>query len=527
MNGRSLPLLVVACCVGVACGPPGFGAAVPSVTPEPASATPLLRAARGLDAGCVPTGAGREFSVGPGQQYENVGDVPLESLSAGDAVRVFWREQPYREKMMISGRGTADSPIRVCGVPGPGGQLPVIDGRDATTRPRLDFPFDGHQVRGLVIIGHAHSQPWESTPSYVVFEGFEVRNAAPPYSFTDRSGKRAAYSAVAAGIFVERANHLIVRGCTVAANNNGIFVGTGGGATELTRDVLLEHNYVHDNGSLADYYEHNVYNEASDVVYQYNRFGPPRGGSRGVLGANIKERSAGVVIRYNWIEDGAHIIDIVEAQESRDVTRSMPGFHSTYVYGNVIIRGRSPSGSMIHYGGDSGVVGDYRKGTLFFYDNTVIVENDVYPAYARTAVFELSTNDEHLDSRNNIYFSNVVPDELHAIGMLGARDGVSSGVATFAGDWVKRGWTAHDLTLGAKVELRAQVGGLDGTTRGDVPGFRDDKDGDYALVTPRSLGTPVALRPAVPSELLPTAQYVKHQRGKPRPEPLTQGALDP
>ena len=60
----------------------------------------------------------------------------------------------------------------------------------------------------------------------------------------------------------------------------------------------------------------------------------------------------------------------------------MPTFHSTYVYGNVIIRGKTPTGTMIHYGGDSGVLDDYRKGTLFFYDNTVIVKNDGYPPTA-------------------------------------------------------------------------------------------------------------------------------------------------
>jgi hypothetical protein len=492
-------------------------------TPAPAGAAAVAPPPDPVDGTCAPTAGGRDFSVGPGQRYANLGDVPFESLVAGDTVRIFWREQPYREKLMISGQGTASRPIRVCGVPGPDGQLPVVDGQDATTRSQLDFPFDGHQVRGLVIIGHKHGDPWELTPSYIVLEGLEVRNAAPPYTFTDRSGKKAAYSNIAAGIFVERANHLTIRGCTVTANNNGIFAGTGGGPVGLTQNVLIERNYVHDNGSLADYYEHNVYNEASNVIYQYNRFGSPRGGKSGVLGANIKERSAGVVIRYNWIEDGAHILDIVDAQESKDVTRSMPSFHTTYVYGNVMIRGTTPSGSMIHYGGDSGVFDDYRKGTLYFYNNTVVVKNQGYPPYTRTPVFELSTNDERLDSRNNVYFSTIAPDDLHAIGMLGARDQVSSGIATFAGDWVKNGWTAHDLTRGAKVDLKAQVRDLEKMKRGDLPGFRDLAAEVYSL--PASAGAPVALRPDVPVELLPTSQYVRHQQGRSRAEPLTLGAL--
>ena len=519
--------------VGVHVGPVFVDAAAPRGRLLPASwavhapdgAAATTPSPYPVDGTCAPTAGGREFSVGPARRYANLGDVPFESLVAGDTVRIFWRAQPYREKLMISGQGTASSPVRVCGVPGPNGQLPIIDGQDATTRSALDFPFEGHQVRGLVIIGHRRGDPWEITPSYIVLEGLEVRNAAPPYTFTDRSGKKARYSGIAAGIFVERANHLTIRGCTITANNNGLFAGTGGGVVALTQNVLIERNYIHDNGSLADYFEHNVYNEASNVVYQYNRFGAPRGGERGVLGANIKERSAGVVIRYNWIEDGAHVLDIVDAQESQDVTRSMASFHATYVYGNVIIRGAMPSGTMIHYGGDSGVFENYRKGTLFFYNNTVVVKNDGYPPYARTAVFELSTNEERLDSRNNVYFSTVVPDDLHAIGMLGGRDQVISGTATFAGDWVKNGWTAHDLTRGANVAIKAQVRDLDKMKRGDLAGFRDFAAEDYSLAAGASVGVPVTLRPDVPIELLPISQYVKHQRDRSRAEPLTPGAL--
>ena len=63
-------------------------------------------------------------------------------------------------------------------------------------------------------------------------------------------------------------------------------------------------------------------------------------------------------------------------------------------------------------------------------------------------------------------------------------------------------------------------------TRGDLPGFRDARGEDYALVAPGSVGTPVALQPAIPLELLPSAQYVRHQQGRPRPEPRGPGALD-
>ncbi len=473
--------------------------------------------------GCAAAVNGRSFAVGPGKRYAGLGDVPFESLAAGDTVQVFWRPEPYREKLMVAGQGTAAQPIRICGVPGPGGQLPVIDGKDATTRKQLDFPYDGHQARGVVIIGHPHERPWAETPSHILFEGFEVRNGSPPHSFTDRAGKRLPYSKIAAGIFVERADHVTIRGCTITENNNGLFTASGDDAVTLTRDVLVEANHIFANGSPDEYYEHNVYNEASGVIYQFNRFGSPRAGKEGVLGANIKDRSAGVVIRYNWIEDGSHVLDLVDAQEASPLTRTMPSFHVTYVYGNVIIRARkSGGGSIVHYGGDSDVFKNYRKGTLFFYNNTVIVKNDEHPDWERTAIFELSTNDETLDSRNNVYFSTIAPSRRRPVGMLGERDDVTSGVARFAGDWVRDGWGPTDLVSGARTQVRARVTGLEGATRGEDPEFRAGPD-DYRLPP---AGKPVALRPDIPEAMLPVAQYVPHQQGRARAAAPSRGALD-
>ena len=113
---------------------------------------------------CSHVGNGKDYQVGPGKAFEAIGDVPLETLVAGDTVRIFWRAEGYHEKIHAGGQGTAEQPIRLCGVPGPNGELPVIDGEDATTRPELDFPFDGHQVRGLVTVGHKHDDPYGSSP---------------------------------------------------------------------------------------------------------------------------------------------------------------------------------------------------------------------------------------------------------------------------------------------------------------------------------------------------------------------------
>jgi len=117
-------------------------------------------------------------------------------------------------------------------------------------------------------------------PGYVLIQGLELRNAAPPHGFTDGAGKARKYMRNAAAIFVERGEHVVIRNCTVHSSGNGIFVASGRDAPSLSRDITIEGSYIHGNGNVGSDRQHNAYTEAAGMVFQYNRFGPPRAGSR-------------------------------------------------------------------------------------------------------------------------------------------------------------------------------------------------------------------------------------------------------
>jgi hypothetical protein len=460
---------------------------------------------------CKHEGKGTDYAVGPGQKYEAIGDVPWERLGPGDTVRIHYRPEPYREKFMLSGVGREDAPIRVCGVAGKSGELPIIDGENATTRATLDFPYDGHQPRGLIIVGKQHGAPWLQQPEHFVIEGLEIRNADAGKAFVDKKGQKTPWAENAAGIFVQRASHVTIRGCIIHHNANGLFVG-GGGSVELTKDVTIDGNYIHANASTENWYQHNVYNEASGVTYQFNRFGPPRSGAKGTLGGNIKERSAGVVIRYNWIEDGAHLIDLVDSQEARDPNVKDPTFHESWVYGNVLIRGPVASGSMVHYGGDSGILETYRKGKLHFFNNTVVILNASHVAYAGTAIFEVSTNEEQLLAANNVFFTEAKGVMKREVTLLGARDGVVQGVAELTQNWLSDGITPQQSL---KAEQRADVRGFDKSIIGSDPGFSDIAKLDLSP-KPSSPLKGVGTAPDEAHKI--DKQYLLHGRGEARGE---------
>src|SRR4051812_24767541 len=74
-----------------------------------------------------------DYHVGPGQAYTQLGQIAWYGLQAGDTVYIHYQSTPYREKILISGQGTPTNWIRVLGVPGPNGELPIISGNGATT----------------------------------------------------------------------------------------------------------------------------------------------------------------------------------------------------------------------------------------------------------------------------------------------------------------------------------------------------------------------------------------------------------
>ena len=389
-----------------------------------------------------------DYEVGPNRRYANVDQVPWEVLVPGDRVLIHWRPAPFKGKWVVCRRGTADRPITIVGVPGPNGELPVVDGQTAVTSPTLNF---WNEARGVVKIGGANV-PEDTMPAHIVIENLEIRGGRPPYRFIGRSGVTA-YAKNAAAIYVEKAEHLVIRNCVLRDSGNGLFIG------EETSDVLVERCRIEGNGIEGSMYEHNVYTSARGITFQFNSLGPLR---PGCAGSNLKDRSAGLVVRYNWIEGGNRQLDLVDAEDT-DRLRSAPEYRETFVYGNVLIeRDGDGNNQIVHYGGDSGSEAWYRKGTLYFYHNTVVSQRK-----GTTTLFRLSTNDERLDCRNNIFYT-VAPGRLLAL-----LD--DSGRPTLSHNWFKSGWVVtHEWSA-------PQVIGTDDCLTGETPGFADFDAKDLKL----------------------------------------------
>ena len=116
----------------------------------------------------------------------------------------------------------------------------------------------------MIKIGTSNVPP-NVLPAHIVIEDLDVRSAHASYSFTDDQGATRTYASNAAAIYVERAQHLVIRDCVLSDSGNGLFIGAFDGDTQ---DVLIEGNWIRGNGNVGSAFEHNTYTAAIGIVYQ-------------------------------------------------------------------------------------------------------------------------------------------------------------------------------------------------------------------------------------------------------------------
>jgi hypothetical protein len=348
--------------------------------------------------------------------------------------------------------GTPENPIIIQGVPNAQGALPEISGSNATTRTELDF---WNEVRAIIKIGGSSYPADNPRTTFLTIENMDIHSARPAYNFYDDTGTLQTYADNAAAIFIERGAEITLRNCAFHDCGNGLQTASAGGANS---NLLVEYCSFYNNGIYDSWYEHNNYTEFNGIIFQHNEFGPLRDGC---LGNNLKDRSAGLVVRWNRIIDGNRQLDLVDSS----TLYHLPAYSNTWVYGNILIEQTDAGNRQItHYGGDNGNTSIYRKGCLHFLYNTVISRRS-----DQTTLFRLSSNSERAECIGNIIFTALDGDTL---AMLDA-----SGELVLCDNWLKPGWRDCFGTMTGTI---TNIGGM---VYGSNPAFRNGPSNDFRLET--------------------------------------------
>jgi len=200
-------------------------------------------------------------------------------------------------------------------------------------------------------------------------------------------------------------------------------------------------------------------------------------------------------VRYNWIECGNRQLDLVESGSS--ALYNDPSYATTYIYGNILIEPDGAGNSQIlHYGGDSGSTSRYRKGDLYFYNNTVISTRN-----SNTTLARLSSQDETMHAFNNVIYNT---SSGSALAMSN-----DAGTMNLDHNWIKTNWVdSHNGSPSGTVnDLGTNLVGTD-------PLFTDFGNQDFSLQSTSAL---IDAGMALPAIHLPdhdlVSEYVKHTAG--------------
>jgi hypothetical protein len=488
---------------------------------------------------------GTEYHVGAGQPYTSIGAVPWYALEGGDTVYIHHRPPerggPYREKFLVSTRGTAAAWLRVLGVPGPHGELPVISGDGATTSTNMHHRWLAASGRAAIQnlgVVHIAVNSSNALPQYIEIGGLEIADAGAAYSFTGEDGTTAPYAAFSACIYARTAKHVLVHDNVLRNCGLGFYNWIGTGATDTSWDALqvdtvVRGNHFYDNGVVGGYKQHQIYTESDGVVIEGNRFGPMKAGA---LGSQIKDRSAGTIIRYNWIEQSpaGWDIDLVEPENawSKDCSTAgnpnglncRPYYAHDFVYGNVIVnkcpgRGRC-NPNVVHWNEDH-QFGDRGRATLAggklaFYHNTIAVYADTPgDMYLGFSLFNAHYGGYDcprgplpatIDFRNNLVASLARTGTAPRIylGYCGLEN------VTLGNSWMTTGWANYSPKA---VASSGTVSGAANVEAGRSPGFVDSSTDDVRLSAvsgARSAGGALArdvTSNPLGRDFTPTAQY--------------------
>lgn len=395
----------------------------PPAPPPPGGADVAIPGFTAVTVALNPTGNGTRYDVTPSDELTV---VPWQSLKPGDVVNIFYRPEPYRHKILLSERGTAANPIVINGVTDANGNRPTIDGAGA----RTINPSHWHSAYRTTIILINKSQVTGSygvNAEHYVIKNLRITGARARNSFVHDGGSES-YLDSSRGIWSAGGQEISLEGMIIEDNGSGIFIQAADDPGALSKHWEIRGSKFENNGNGSR--DHQIYFQAVSDPGRYNivegnYFGPA---TSTCVCAQLKTRSTGVVIRYNYFESAARTLDIVEAQDAipewmyRNYTAQdiLDYYRSSHVYGNVI-NNEGAASRPLHFGADT-LDHDATWGTgsrpnesamrgdgspTYFYFNTFRMNHDGY----RGDLFDAENNNSNgptphpgtVEAWNNIF----------------------------------------------------------------------------------------------------------------------------
>jgi hypothetical protein len=400
-----------------------------------------------------PALTGGDFEVGAGKPYPTLSSTPAAgTLAPGSIIRVWNTDasgsnpSTYHEYYQIAATGTPTEPMILCGVADSQGNLPVIDGSNATGQPGIstDGAAAGAGVISVWEPFNGQGTPdgfWQNGsagPSYVTVTGLHIVHGTPNYNYTPPGGGAAmAYSAFTACLNIRSGSYIDLGGNHLDTCGLGLFTDDNGnsGWVTITQLVTMTGSHIQNAGISGSATEHGAYVQTWYALLQGNLFDNY---NLQAGGSDVKWRGVEGIFRYNNIASGAaRLFDLVDEQDAPafvtfETYLGLPGetncyesvycpgdtagpniiagyqesFQKDFIYGNELF-GTSTQ-QQIHYLADGGGGMNDRNGTLYFYSNTLDAAQEIFDTGSNGDRIN-SYLPQRIDARNNIFWGNHAP----------------------------------------------------------------------------------------------------------------------
>ena len=263
------------------------------------------------------TSSATVYEVGDGQPYPAIGAVPWESLPPATRCSSTGAPAPYKEKWVICRAGTAAQPIVVRGVPGARGRAAGHRRQRRDHPPAAQLLERGprrdqdrrrqHPARHHAAL-HRHREPRDP-------------QRAPAVHLHRPRTALTAYATNAAAIYVEKGEHITIRNCLLQRlRQRPVLPPPQTHATSLVEGNCIVRQRQRRQHLRAQQLHRG---DRHHLPVQ-----PLRPAARRRGGNNLKDRSAGLVVRYNWIEGGNRQLDLVDERLRRSSSDD-PRYRST------------------------------------------------------------------------------------------------------------------------------------------------------------------------------------------------------
>lgn len=296
-----------------------------------------------------PALTGTYYDIGAGHTYPDIKSVNFQTWTAGSIACIFNTDttglapSTYHNAACVRSTGTPTQPLYIGGVPDSLGNLPIVDGENATENAAdtACTSTDGLGAFKMTGTNSGFSQGYglgSVGPDYLTIAGLEIRNFQVGLPYTTSAGASATYSNPS-GIWLGSGQHVLMEGLDlenvgwgVLANSN-----TAGGGRRFTQFHQFKGSHINNFSQPGSFSMHALYLEGLHSLVEGNLIENPQMDLTGNTpnydnGDFIKVRGGDSIIRYNLFRGivGDHIIEYPDMEDTYqfvgvDMNLGVPG----------------------------------------------------------------------------------------------------------------------------------------------------------------------------------------------------------